>query len=417
MMAMETIYQCVAGLDVHKAFIVCCLRISGEGKSREEIRKFGTMTGDLLELAEWLQKNRITHVAMESTGVLWKPVWNILEAYEFQLLLINAKELKQVPGRKSDVKDSQWIAQLLSCGLLKSSFVPPSEQRELRDLTRHRAQLNGEHTRCANRIHKILQDANIKLSSVASDILGKSGRDMLDALVEGCDDPHALAELARGKLRGKMAELTQALEGHVTEHHRFMLQQLLNHLALLEQQIACFDERIEEALRPFVDEATFDRLDAVPGVNRHTIEDVVAEIGVDMSVFPTAGHLASWAGLCPGNEESAGKRKRTRATKGNVWLRRALSQAAWAAARTRDCYFQAQFRRLVGRRGKKRAILAVAHSLQQVIYHLLRQSNLNYRELGGDYFDRLAPERLQRHLVKRLESLGFEVKLNRRPAA
>lgn len=414
---MDVIYDRVAGLDVHKKFIMCCVRTrQSQGKLREEIRRFGTMTCDLLELADWLKARQVTHVAMESTAVLWKPVWNILDTFDFELLLVNARELKQVPGRKSDVKDSQWIAQLLSCGLLKSSYVPSRPQRDLRDLTRHRAQLNGERTRCVNRIHKILQDANIKLSSVASDILGKSGRDMLACLVAGEQNPDELAELARGKLKKKIPELALALEGHVTGHHRFMLQQLLDHLAMLEGQIEQFDQRIEVALGPFLSEPNIARLSAIPGVSRHTVEDVVAEIGVDMSVFPTSGHQASWAGLCPGNEESAGRRKRSRTTHGNVWLRRALSQAAWAAARSKNTYFAAQYRRLAGRRGKNRAIVAVAHSLLQVIYHLLNDPQLQYRELGGDYFDRLDPGRLQRHLVRRLEQLGYSVTLEAQAA-
>ena len=415
---METIYQRVAGLDIHKENIVACLRKTGsDGAVEEDIRTFATMTDDLLALCDWLSEQQITHVAMESTGVLWKPIWNILEGYDFELQLVNARELKQVPGRKSDVKDCQWIAHLLACGLLKSSFVPERGQRQLRDLTRHRAQLHGEHTRCTNRIHKVLQDANIKLSSVATDILGKSGRDMLAALVAGQDDPAAMAELARGKLRKRIPELKRALKGHVMAHHQFMLEQLLDHLALLEEQVSRFNDRIAEALGPFLDEQTFQRLDAIPGVNRVTIENVVAEIGVDMSQFPSAEHLASWAGVCPGNEESAGKRKRSRTTKGNVWLRRALCEAAWAAGRSKDTYFTAQYRRLAGRRGKKRAIMAVAHSLLVVFYHLLNNEHLEYRELGGNYFDTLDPIRLRRHLVKRLESLGYEVTLAERKAA
>lgn len=415
---MQIIYQRVAGLDVHKKTIVVCIRImlSG-GQVKEETRTFGTMTDDLLALLDWLVQQQVTHVAMESTGVLWKPIWNILDGHGLELLLVNAKELKQVPGRKSDVKDAQWIAQLLACGLLKSSFVPQREQRDLRDLTRYRVQLHGEHTRCANRIHKVLQDANIKLSSVASDILGVSGRDMLAALMRGEDDPEMMAEMARGTLRKKIPELKRALRGHVTPHHQFLLEQLLDHLFHLEEQLARVSDRIAEALRPFVDEATFQRLDAIPGVNRDTIENVVAEIGTDMNRFPSEDHLASWAGMCPGNEESAGKRKRSRTTKGNVWLRRALAEAGWAAGRTKDTYFQAQYHRLAGRRGKKRAILAVGHSLLTVIYHLLKHPELEYHELGGQYFDNLAPLRLQRHLVKRLESLGFEVTLNPRKAA
>jgi transposase len=415
---MQTLHQRVAGLDVHKDSIVACVRVTdSRGRVGETIRTFCTMTEDLLALSDWMRESEVTQVAMESTGVLWKPVWNILEGGEWKLLLVNARELKQVPGRKSDVRDSQWIAHLLACGLLRSSYVPARGQRELRDLTRHRAQLAAECTRCVNRIHKVLQDANIKLSSVATDVLGVSGRDMLSALVAGETKPEALAELARGKLRGKIPDLKRALQGHITPHHQFMLEQLLDHLDHLEQQLGQFHQRIEEALRPFVDEATFDRLDAIPGVNRETIENVVAEIGVDMQQFPTAGHLASWAGICPGNEESAGKRKRSRTTKGDVWLRRALCQAAWAAARKKDSYLQAQYRRLAGRRGKKRAAMAVGHSLLVVIYALLKDPDLQYHDLGGNYFDTLDPERLRRHLVKRLESLGYEITLAPRTAA
>jgi len=413
---MQVLYPRVAGLDVHRVTIVACVRrVIPGGQAEELVRTFGTMTEDLLKLSDWLAEHQVTHVAMESTGVLWKPVWNVLEGGEWQLLLVNARELKQVPGRKSDVRDSQWIAQLLGCGLLRSSFVPERGQRDLRDLTRHRAQLASECTRCANRIHKVLQDANIKLSSVATDVLGVSGREMLAALVDGETDPEKLADLARGKLRGKIPDLQRALQGHITPHHQFMLEQLLDHLAHLEEQLACFHARIEEALRPFVDEATFRRLDAIPGVNKETIQNVVAEIGVDMQQFPTAGHLASWAGVCPGNEESASKRKRSRTTKGDVWLRRALCQAAWAASRTKDSYFQAQYRRLAGRRGKKRAAMAVGHSLLEVFYHLLKDPNLEYHDLGGNYFDTLDPQRLCRHLVKRLESLGYQVTIT--PAA
>lgn len=411
---MDTLYARVAGLDVHKKNVVACVRItSPQGKAQDTIRTFGTMTDDLLALADWLRQQQITHVAMESTGVLWKPIWNILEGDEFELLLVNARELKQVPGRKSDVKDSQWIAQLLACGLLRSSFVPQRDQRDLRDLTRQRAQLYAEHTRCANRIHKVLQDANIKLSSVATDVLGVSGREMLQALVDGEQNPEALADLARGVLRKKIPDLKRALLGKVQPHHQFLLQQLLEHLAHLEEQLATFNARIEEQLRPFVDEATLARLDAIPGVNRHTIENVIAEIGTDMDQFPTAGHLSSWAGVSPGNEESAGKRQRSRTTHGNAWLRRALCEASWAASRKKDSYFQAQHRRLAARRGKKRATMAVGHAILEVIYHLLKNPGMEYHDLGGNYFDTLDPKRLCRHLVKRLECLGYQVQLTR----
>jgi transposase len=358
----------------------------------------------------------VTHVAMESTGVYWKPVWNILEG-RFQLLLCNPRELKQVPGRKSDVKDSQWIAHLLACGLLTASFVPGRAQRELRDLTRYRASLLDERTRLANRIQKVLEDANIKLASVATDILGLSGRDMLGALLQGETDPDVLAELARGRLREKIPQLKEALLGHFTGHHRFLLDHLLDHLQYLEGQLEDLNQQIESAMDPFLDKATFERLDAIPGVNQRTIENVVAEIGTEMSRFPTAGHLASWAGICPGNEESAGRRKRTATTKGNRWLRRALAEAARAAGRTKDSYFKAQYSRLASRRGANRAATAVAHSLLVVFYQLLMHPDATYKDLGPNYFDQLDPQRVARHLVKRLQGLGYEVTITQKSAA
>lgn len=415
---MDVIYPSVAGLDIHKNFIVACVRVRRpDGSFDEKVRSFQSMTDHLLDMADWLSAFNVTHVAMEATGVLWKPVWNILEVYPFHLMLVNAHEVKQVPGRKSDVKDCQWIAHLVGCGLLKCSYVPSREQRELRDLTRHRAQLSSERTRCVNRIHKVLQDANIKLSSVATDIMGRTGRDILQALVNGTVDPEYLAEFARGRLRAKIPDLKRALQGHLQPHHQFMLEQLLDHLQHLESQLERFSARIQEALRPFVDEATFKRLDAIPGVNATTIENVVAEIGVDMSHFRTANHLASWAGVCPGVESSAGKPKRRRTTHGNVWLRRALGEAAWAAQATKGSYFRAQFRRLAARRGKKRALVAVGHSLLVVIYELLKHPHKNFCDLGDNYFDMRDPIRLQRHLVKRLEALGYDVTLTERDRA
>lgn len=407
---MQTMYERVAGFDVHQKVIWVAVRVSSEGTVREQVRSYRTMTRDLLEMADWLASLGVTDVAMEATGVLWKPVWNLLES-RFHLLLVNPRELKQVPGRKSDIKDCQWIAQLLQCGLLRSSFVPARPQRELRDLTRHRAQLTAEHTRIANRIHKVLEDANIKLAAVASDVLGKSGRAMLQALLNGESDPQKLAELAERRLRGKIPDLRLALQGRFTEHHRFLLKHLLEHLAYLEKQIEEFSAQIEECFRPFLTEETEERLDAIPGVNRCTIENVLAETGLDMSPFPTDAHLSSWAGMCPGNEESAGKRIRNRTTKGNRWLRRALSQAAWAASHAKKTYFAAQYRRLAARRGKKRALIAVGHSLLVTLYHVLKK-NVPYHDLGEDYFNRLDPQRLQRYLVKRLEGLGFQVTLN-----
>jgi transposase len=409
--AMDLIYSCVAGLDVHlKTIVVAVRRGQHPAKVHEEVRTFGTMTRDILELSDWLASLGVTHVAMESTGVLWKPIWNILEG-RFTLLLVNPRDVKQVPGRKSDVRDCQWLAQLLHCGLLRSSFVPSRPLRELRDLTRQRAQLTDEHTRVANRIHKTLEDANIKPGSVATDILGKSGRAMLRALLAGQRDPEQLAELAQGRLRGKIPALQQALQGHFTEHHRFLIESLLGHLEYLEREIDRFSGRIEEMLRPFVSDEQLERLDAIPGVNRRTIENVVAEIGVDMGQFPDEQHLSSWAGICPSNDESAGKRKRSRTTKGNRWLRRTLAEAAWAASRTKDSYLGAQYRRLAGRRGKKRALIAVAHSVLVIFYHMLKEP-VEYEDLGADYFDQQNPERLKRYLVKRLEGLGYAVSLS-----
>jgi len=325
---MDTIYRSVVGLDVHKKTIVACLRQTTlQGKVTEKIQTFGTATRDLLALSDWLQGAQVTHVAMESTGVLWKPVFNILEG-SAELLLINPRDIKKAPGRKSDASDAQWIAQLLACGLLTGSFVPSRPQRELRDLTRHRAQLVSETTRVANRIHKTLEDANIKLGAVATDILGVSGRSMLQALIAGKQQPAEMAELARGRLKTKIPQLKLVLEGRVTEHHRFMLEKLLEHLNHLEEQIAQFDRRVEELLRPFLTSEQHRKLDAIPGINRRTIENVIAEIGSDMSRFASDRHLASWAGLCPGNEESAGKRKRSRTRPGNRWIRRAFAEAA-----------------------------------------------------------------------------------------
>ena len=351
----------------------------------------------------------MTHVAMESTGVLWKPVWNILDG-RFQLLLVNPRHVKQVPGRKSDVSDAEWIAQLLQCGLLRGSLVPRRELRELRDLTRLRAQLAGEQTRLANRIHKTLEDANIKLGAVASDILGKSGRAMLRAWIRGERDPEKLARLAEGRLRAKIPELELALEGHFSEPHRFLVEHLLGHLDELERPVEELSGRIAEKLRPVLDAARLKRLDAIPGVNRTTIESVIAEIGADMSQFPDEHQLSSWAGICPGNEKSAGKWLRSHTTRKNRWLRRALVEAAWAAGRTKESYLGAQYRRLAARRGKKRALLAVGHSLLVIFYHLLK-SDVEYKDLGVEYLDRLDPERLRRYLVKRLERLGYRVSL------
>jgi transposase len=403
---MELIYQRCCGLDVHKRIITACVRLLLEnGGIHQETRTFGTMTRDLLELADWLAAAGVTHVALESTGSYWKPVYNILEG-RFKLVLVNARHIKHVPGRKTDVKDCQWLAQLLQAGLLRGSFIPERPQRELRDLTRHRSQLVAEKNRATNRIQKILEDANIKLASVASDILGASGRDMLRALIRGETDAGKMADLARRQLRSKIPQLRPALEGKVTEHHRFMLGELLHHLEYLEGRIEEFSRRIEEESRPFA--PAIAKVATLPGFDQRSAQNVVAEIGADMHVFPSAQHLASWAGVCPGNNESAGKRKSGKTTKGNRWLRSALSQSAWAAARKKDSYFQAQYRRLAGRRGKKRAIVAVAHSLLTIIYHMLKNGS-DYRELGGGYLDKLNAHRLLPHLLKRIKDMGYQV--------
>jgi transposase len=411
---MQVVYSCCAGLDVHKDTVVACVRrLNDKGRAQEEIRTFATMTGALLALADWLLQSGVTHVAMESTGVYWKPVYHVLEG-QLQLLLVNAQHIKQVPGRKTDVKDCAWIAQLLQHGLLKSSLVPPPFQRELRDLTRQRTQVVAEQARVAQRIQKVLEDANIKLASVATDVLGVSGRDMLRAMLAGTTDPKVLAELARGKLRSKIESLQQALWGRVTEHHRFMLKLHLEHYEYLEGVAGTFSRRIEEKLLPFVQE--MDLLQTIPGIAQRTAEVLLAEVGPDLKSFPTADHLASWAGVCPGNNESAGKRRSGRTRKGNQWLRSALLQMAWAASRTKNTYLATHFRRLSARRGAKRAAIAVSHTLLVIVYHVLTRRT-PYKDLGPDYLDRLVPDRLTKQLVKRLERLGHKVTLQPPEAA
>jgi transposase len=407
---MDTLNFRVAGLDVHLKSIQCAVRVRPtSGKLLASVRSFGTLTRDLRALADYLQGEGVTHVAMEATGVLWKPVWNVLDGH-FTLLLVNPRHLKKVPGRKTDVSDAQWIAQLLECGLLRGSFVPPRPVRQLRDLTRHRAQLTGEHTRVVNRVHKLLEDTNIKLSTVVSDVLGKSGRAMLQAMLGGEQHVDKLADLALGQLRGKIPQLRLALEGNCTEHHRFVLRELLGHLKSLETQIETFSQRIAQELDKLLSAQKQQRLDAIPGIGRVSIENVIAEIGPDMSVFPDEHHLSSWTGMCPGNEESGGKRLRSRTRKGNRWLRRALSEAAWGASHAKDSYLATQYRRLTARRSKKRALVAVGHSILTIIYQMLKK-DVEYKDLGSDYFDRQEPERLKRYLVRRLERLGYRIKL------
>jgi transposase len=409
----EVVHERCCGLDIHKRTVVACLIDSGAAaEPRKEIRTFGTLTDELLDLADWLTQAGCTHVAMESTGVYWKPIYNLLEG-SFALLLVNARHIKQVPGRKTDVKDCEWIADLLRHGLLRASFVPDRPQRELRELTRYRTSLVRERTAEASRLHKTLEGANIKLGSVATHVLGVSGRQILAALAAGTTDSATLAELARGKLRDKLPLLERALCGRVGAHQRFMLAQQLAHLDALDELIERVSAEVAERMRPF--EAALARLDTIPGVGLRTAETLVAEIGTSMDRFPTAGDLASWAGMCPGNDESAGKRRSGRTRKGDRWLRCALTEAAQAAARTKRSYLRAQYHRLAARRGKKKALVAVGHTILVIAYHLLRDQT-DYRDLGHLYFDQRDRDRLSHRLIKRLEALGYTVNLEHRAA-
>jgi transposase len=405
---MKLLHDCCAGLDVHKDNVVACIRRAvGRGGVDTEVRTFATTTTGLLALLDWLLAERVSIVAMESTGVYWKPVFNILEGHA-EVVLVNAEHVKKVPGRKTDVKDAEWIAELLQHGLLRPSFVPPAPIRELRDLTRQRTQLVGEKASVANRIQKVLEDANIKLGSVASDVLGASGRDMLRDLIAGVTNPELLANRARGRMREKLPALREALQGRVTDHHRFLLQMHLDHVHHLEGLIDRLSLQIDKVLVPFAE--AVGRLVTIPGISQRTAEVIVAEIGVDMGQFASADHVASWAGICPGNDRSAGKRRSARTPNGNRWLKQALVQAAWAASHTKNTYLATAYRRLARRRGRKRALLALGRKLLVISYHVL-QRGTSYEELGADYLERQHPTRLIQHLVKRLESLGHTVTL------
>src|ERR1700732_4101256 len=402
---MEVVHEVCCGLDVHKKSVTACV-LWASGR-RRQTRAFGTFTRELLELGDWLRACGVTHVAMESTGVYWKPVWNLLEG-QFEVLLVNAQHIKAVPGRKTDQKDSEWIADLLQHGLLRRSFVPPQPIRELRDLTRYRVSLVQEINRIANRIQKVLEDANIKLASVATDALGASGRAMLEAMLAGEEDAARLAEMSKGLLRNKIPELKLALEGRMTEHHRFLLRQLYDHLRFTESKRSEIEQEIDRRMLPFEDKVT--RLCTIPGVDRVTAWGMLAEMGMNMNQFPSSGHLASWACLCPGSFESAGKRLSGKMRKGNVSLRRCLSQAAWAISMMKNNYLSALYRRIAARRGSKRAVMAVAHALLEIAYHMLKRKE-DYRELGADHFDRTDVTRIRRSLVRRLERLGHKVTL------
>lgn len=409
---MQILFSRCCGIDVHKDSVTACVLVYS-GSAEPEVRKqeFATHFKALGNLRFWLFAQKVTHVAMESTGVYWKPVWQALEGH-FQLLLANPYQVKNIPGQKTDARDSQWLAELLAHGLIRPSFVPSRETRDLRDLTRYRVKLTEECNRIHNRIHKVLEDACIKLDTVASDIVGASGRAMIQAIIQGQEHPDWLADKAKGTLRGKRAELRLVLRGRITDHHRLMLQELMQDLEFVEGKIA----RLERAIRQRVDLKTVERLSTIPGIDMTTAWTLLAELGMDMSVFSTPRHAASWAGLCPGNHESGGKRLSNRTRKGNRWLRRALCQSAGAASRKKNCYLAAFFYRKAGKHGLRKAIVALAHRLLTIAFCMLRDGR-TYREVGGDYFDRLHPERTRNRLVRRLQRLGLEVTLRPVPEA
>jgi len=403
---MEVIHTHCAGLDVHKKTVVATISIpDGRSGVLRETRTFETLTPNLLAMSDWLMSLGITHAAMESTGEYWKPIYNILEN-NYEVLLVNAQHIKQVPGRKTDVLDSEWIAELLRFGLLKASFIPPQGQRELRELTRHRTNFVRERATLVNRLQKTLESANIKLASVVTSVVGVSGRAILAAIIACQTDATQMAELAKGRLRDKRDELSKALEGRVKPYHQFVLTELLGQIDNLDEAIARFDKEIEKYCDPF--EVEVELLDTIPGIARRNAEVIVAEIGIDMSRFPTADHLASWAGVAPGNNESAGKRYSGKTRSGNQALQVALTQAANAASHTRNTYLGAQFHRLAARRGKKRAIMAVAHSILVIAYHIIQRKE-PYFDLGSDYFDKQRPEATAKRLMKRLQRLGYDV--------
>ena len=410
---METMIARCCGLDVHKASVRACVRLLIDGVVRELIETFGTTTSDLLALRDWLTAHEVTHVAMESTGVYWKCVYYVLED-DFELLLVNAQHIKHVPGRKTDTIDAAWIAQLLACGLLRGSLVPPKAIRELRDLTRYRKALIYERSRAINRLHKLLEDAGIKLSCVATDVMGVSGRAMMRALIDGNADAQALAELAKGRLRNKLPELRKALEGRFRAHHAFLLERMLARIEDLEDDITAICARVEEQIAPF--EAAVTLLRTIPGVERRTAEVIIAETGADMSAFPTAKHLASWAGVCPGQRESAGKRKSARTRKGSPWLRATLIESARAASRSKDTYLVERYRRLARRRGDKKAIIAIAHEILDATWIMLSTGEI-YREQGPTIVSERDASNARRRAIRQLERLGHKVTLQPLPEA
>jgi transposase len=402
---MEVVHERCAGLDVHQHSVVACVRIASGGKVVQEVRTFDTTTQGLLALCDWIAEHGCTHAAMESTGVYWKPVWHILEG-SFELVLANATHIRNVPGRKTDVNDAMWIADLLAHGLIRASFVPPTPVQELRDLTRTRKQLVREIAQHTQRIQKTLEDANIKITGVISDVLGMSGRALLEALVAGETDPERLVELTSGRLKASRSQLVEALRGRVREHHRFLLKLHLGQIDALNAAVRDVEARLGESLKPFHERAQL--LTTMPGISETAAHVIVSEIGIDMSRFPTAGHLVSWAGLCPRSDQSAGKHRSTRVRKGAPWLKTTLIQAAWAASRKKDSYLRAQFLRLKSRRGPMKAIVAVAASMLTAAYHILRDG-VPYRELTATYFDSRDRTKLANRLIRRLSILGVQV--------
>lgn len=402
---MQVVYQRCCGLDIHKKLIVAC-SITPEGK---EIQSFGTMTEDIISLVEWVKSKECSHVAMESTGVYWKPIYNLLELNEVETFVVNAQHIKAVPGRKTDVKDAEWIADLLRHGLLKGSFIPDRDQRELRELVRYRRSLIEERTREVNRLQKILEGANIKLASVASNILGVSGRAMIDAIIQDVNDPVLLASLAKGRLKNKKEALEKALKGLIGAHQKMILATQLEHIDFLDQKIGNLDREVVNRTLPF--EEDLELLDTIPGIGRRSAEEIIAEIGTDMSRFPSDAHLSSWAGMSPGQNESAGKRKSSRTRKGNNALRRTLTEAAWAAARSKNTYLSAKYHRIAARRGANRAAVAVGHTILVIIYNMLKTRE-KYKDIGVDFLDRRRKNYTIKRSLKTLQNLGIEITVN-----
>lgn len=411
---MEAIIERCCGIDVHKKNIVVCLAVGKpDEKPRTMVKTFSTMTCDLLACRDWLVSEGCTHAAMESTGIYWKPIYNILEG-SMEIILAHARDVKNVPGRKTDVKDCEWIADLMRHGLIRGSFIPPKPIRELRDLTRYREKLIQQRSSELNRLQKFLEDANIKLSSVVSDINGVSAQDMIKHLIDDDMSSQEMAQLARGKLRDRVEELEKSLEGCLTEHHRLILQLALRMIASYDEAIAKLSVEIDNRMQPFRQES--ERLQTIPGVKKKTAEKVIAEIGVDMSRFPSDAHLSSWAGVSPGNNESAGKRRSGRVKPGNPWLKKTLTEAAWSASKTKQTYLSARYRRLAVRRGKKRAAVSVSHTILIMAYHIIKEQR-TYKELGADYFDRLNEKHLIKRLTTRIAALGYAVNITKLPAA